>query len=63
MSPISELWMFEFFLPFVSPSGKPMSRHLLRCQGFAVAYYGVTRDRLKADAASTFAQLGYKYTA
>jgi hypothetical protein len=30
----------------VFPSGKPMLRHLRRCQGFAVAYYGFTLDAL-----------------
>jgi hypothetical protein len=30
----------------VYPSGKPMIPHFLRCQGFAVAYYGFTLDAL-----------------
>jgi hypothetical protein len=32
---------------FVYPSGKPMIPHSLRCQGFAVAYYGFTLDALE----------------
>ena len=53
---------------FVYPSGKPMSHHLLRCQGFAVGNYSFTLGRLtersgdpitgKAGVTSTFAQLG-----
>jgi len=31
---------------FVYPLGKPMTTHLLCCQGFAVAYYGFTLDAL-----------------
>jgi hypothetical protein len=34
-----------------------MTPHLLRCQGFAVAYYGFTLGRLGSGASSTFAQL------
>jgi predicted DNA-binding protein (MmcQ/YjbR family) len=44
-------------LHFVYPPGKPMIPHLLRCQGFAVAYYGFTLGRLGSKASSTFAQL------
>jgi hypothetical protein len=33
-------------LHFVYPSGKPETRHLQRCQGFAVAYYGFILDAL-----------------
>jgi len=47
-----------FYLPFKT-GGKPMTPHLLRCQGFAVAYYSFTLGRLAAGASSTFAQLGF----
>jgi hypothetical protein len=43
---------------FVYPSGKPMSLHLLCCQGLAVANYSFALGRLEAGAPSTFAQLG-----
>jgi hypothetical protein len=36
-----------------------MIPHLLRCQGFAVVYYGFTLGRLGPGASSTFAQLRY----
>ena len=36
-----------------------MIPHLLRCQGFAVAYYGFTLGRLRSGASSTFAQLRF----
>jgi hypothetical protein len=35
-----------FILDFVYPSGKPMTPHLRRCQGFAVANYGFTLGAL-----------------
>jgi hypothetical protein len=47
-----------FYLPFKT-GGKPMTPHLLRCQGFAVANYSFTLGRLATGASSTFAQLGY----
>ena len=57
---------FHFVYPFglrfqLRPNrpGNPMARHLLRCQGFAVAYYGFTLGRLGYGAPSTFAQLGF----
>jgi hypothetical protein len=34
-----------------------MIPHLLRCQGFAVVYYGFTLGRLESGASSTFAKL------
>jgi hypothetical protein len=37
-----------------------MTPHLLRCQGFAVVYYGFTLGRLGSGVSSTFAQLRYK---
>jgi hypothetical protein len=37
---------FLLDLHFVYPLGKPMITHLLRCQGFAVAYYGFALDAL-----------------
>ena len=37
-----------------------MIPHLLRCQGFAVAYYSFILGRLAAEAPSTFAHLGLK---
>jgi hypothetical protein len=40
------------------PPGNPMIPHLLRCQGFAVAYYSFTLGRLGSAASSTFATLG-----
>jgi hypothetical protein len=43
---------------FVYPLGKPISPHLLCCQGLAVDNYSVALGRLKAGATSTFAQLG-----
>ena len=53
---------------FVYPLGKPMSPHLLCCQGFAVDNYSFTLGRLtersgdpacgEAGATSTFDQLG-----
>jgi hypothetical protein len=42
----------------VYPLGKPMTPHLLRCQGFGVAYYSLTLERLESAASSTFATLG-----
>jgi len=42
----------------VYPPGKPMTPHLLRCQGFGVANYSQTLERLEAAASSTFATLG-----
>ena len=48
------------FFHFVYPSGKPMSPHLLRCQGLAVDDYSFALGRLEAGATSTFAQLGIK---
>jgi hypothetical protein len=41
--------MKQLFLNLVYPSGKPMIPHLLRCQGFAVAYYGFTLDALDLE--------------
>jgi hypothetical protein len=38
--------IFILDLHFVYPLGKPMIPHLLRCQGFAVAYYSFTLDAL-----------------
>jgi len=43
------------------PSGKSMIPHLLRCQGFAVAYYSFTLGRLRSAASSTFATLGFSH--
>jgi hypothetical protein len=40
---------------FVYLSGKPMILHFLRCQGFAVVYYGFALGRLEFGASSTFA--------
>jgi hypothetical protein len=40
---------FLLDLHFVYPSGKPMILQLLRCQGFAVAYYGFTLDALDLE--------------
>ena len=37
-----------------------MTPHLLRCQGFAVAYYGFTLGRLGSEASSTSAQFRCK---
>jgi hypothetical protein len=37
-----------------------MTPHLLRCQEFAVAYYGFTLGRLGSGASSTFHQLGFE---
>jgi hypothetical protein len=36
----------NFFLNFVYPLGKPMTPHLLRWKGFAVAYYSFTLSAL-----------------
>jgi len=43
----------------VYPSGKPMILHLLRSQGFGVAYYSLTLGRLVSTAPSAFATLGF----
>ena len=40
------------------PKGKTMIPHLLRCQGFAVAYYSFTLGRLGSAASLTFTTLG-----
>ena len=52
-------YTFENFFHFVYPSGKPMPRHLLRCQGLAVNDYSFALGRLEAGTPSTFAQLGF----
>jgi hypothetical protein len=45
---------------YVYPSGKPIMLHLLRCQGFAVAYYSFTLGRLGSTAFSPFATIGIR---
>jgi hypothetical protein len=60
MSSINELSFLRKFFRFVYPLGKPMSSHLLRCQGLAVDDYSFALGRLEAGATSTFAQLGWK---
>jgi hypothetical protein len=47
-------------LHFVSPPGNPIIPHLLRYQGFAVAYYGFTLGCLEYGAFSAFAHLRFK---
>jgi len=46
----------------VYPPGKPMTPHLLRCQGLGVDDYSQTLERLEAAASSTFATLGLSTT-
>jgi hypothetical protein len=58
MYSINELSFLTKPFHFVYPSGKPMSPHLLRCQGLAVDDYSFALGRLEAGATSTFAQLG-----
>ncbi len=55
---VSMSCLLKKYFHFVYPSGKPMSPHLLRCQGLAVDDYSVALGRLKAGATSTFAQSG-----
>jgi hypothetical protein len=40
------LLFYLLYLRFVHPSGKPITPHLLRFQGFAVANYSFTLDAL-----------------
>jgi hypothetical protein len=49
VSLVSVDYVFLLDLHFVYPLGKPMIPHLLRCQGFAVAYYGFTLDALDLE--------------
>jgi len=55
----SKIWILQFYIDFVYPSGKPMIPHLLRCRGFAVNDYSFTLGRLGYGASSTFAQSGW----
>jgi len=66
----SSIWILQFYIGFVYPSGKPRNApwakrnpahgDLLRCRGFAVADYSFTLGRLGSGASSIFTQLRYK---